>query len=80
MSIIFAYAPGHVDFPGKLPGREMERVYGSRITGGGFGGVIVTPVSQETADSAVKLFASHHREKAGNVCETDLSAVAEDSL
>lgn len=57
-----------VDIAQKFPG-----VYGSRITGGGFGGCTVTLVKEEKADELIEALKTEYKEKTGKDCDCFLT-------
>jgi galactokinase len=46
-----------------------EGVYGSRLTGGGFGGCTVTLVKKENVDDLIEQLKNDYNERTGKFCE-----------
>lgn len=55
--------------------REEEGVYGSRLTGGGFGGATVSLINADAADRIAKNFARKYKAETGIDCRTYLCEI-----
>ena len=57
--------------------RTLDGVFGSRLTGGGFGGATVSLVHRDAAESAAEDLKRQFRDRTGHECQTYLCEIAE---
>jgi galactokinase len=57
--------------------RDVEGVYGARITGGGFGGCTINLVREEDVAEFQRRVAAGYKEKTGYAAEIYVSAAAD---
>lgn len=57
--------------------RGLDGVFGSRLTGGGFGGATVSLVRRKDAESAAAAMAEQYRDRTGNNCQTYLCEISQ---
>jgi len=56
--------------------RKTEGVYGSRLSGGGFGGATVSLINPENAEAIIAAYTREYRERTGIDCQTYLTTLA----